>query len=139
GYTASRIEIEANRLCQLQYGYPISVSGLNQERNLIVKGDFGLKDVEPRHRSGVKPVLLVFKLALEQTNRLFLDRDQSPIDQNLVELRLYRGDHLIKNVSKGEVGTVPLEKCSTNRAQRAVVKDELLTDDANVVSRIHLV
>ena len=55
------------------------------------------------------------------------------IDDHLIELRFYVRDDLVEHIAKREIRAVTLEKCPANRADRAVVKNHLLAEDANVV------
>src|SRR5262249_9366752 len=112
------------------------VSCRDKLRDLIVKLDLRLKNIEPRNRPGFETVLLIFELALKKIDGVLLHDDQLAVHDHLVELRLHRCNCLIDYVSKREVSRVPLEKRAANRAERAVVKNKLPAGDLNVVDNI---
>src|SRR5207249_12012006 len=136
GDSARRIKIQAERFGQLQQGDPITVPRRNQLRDLIVKLDLRLENVEPWNGSGFKTILLIFQLTLQQIYRLLLHYDQLAIDDHLIKLRLHRRDDLIDRVSQREVSRIALEEGAANCAERAVIKNQLCSGDLDVVRDI---
>src|SRR4051812_8002930 len=117
GDSAGGIKIETERLGQLQNGDAVIVSRSDQVRDLVRQLNLRLQNVETRNRSRLEPVLLIFQLAFQQQDGLFLNADERPVQNHLIKLRLRRGDHLIEGVAKSKVGAVALKKRPANLAQ----------------------
>src|SRR5438067_2283905 len=114
----------------------MTVPRRNQLRDLIVKLDLRLENVEPWNGSGFKTILLIFQLTLQQIYRLLLHYNQLAINDHLIKLRLHRRDDLIDRVSQREVSRIALEESAANRAERTVVKNQLCSGDLDVVRDI---
>src|SRR5207237_10519653 len=121
---------------QLEHGDAVSVPRRDQLRDLIVKLDLRLENVEPRNGSGFKTILLIFQLTLQQIYRLLLHHDQLAINDHLIKLRLHRRDDLIDRVSQREVSRIALEEGAANCAERAVIKNKLRSCHLAVIINI---
>src|SRR5207302_4618576 len=108
----------------------------DQLRDLIVKLDLRLENVEPRNGAGFKTILLIFELALQKLNRFLLHHDQFAVHDHLVKLRFYIRNRLIDRVSKREVGRIALEEGPANCAERTVIKNQLRSRHLDVVGDI---
>src|SRR6202011_68656 len=126
-----RIEIEPERFGQDQLRDAEIISRGDQLRDLIGKRDLGLEDVESRNGPGFETVLLILQLAFQQLDLLLLHADERFVEDNLIVLRLHRGDNLIDDVAEREVGAVALKEGATNRAKSAVVENQLRAGDAD--------
>ena len=88
--TKSSLEVETERLGQLQLRYAQVVLGSNQLRNLIVQLHVRLQHVEPWNCSRFKPVLLILQLSFQKVDVFLVHADEVTVDDDLVKLGFYR-------------------------------------------------
>src|ERR1700737_4295097 len=120
------IRRNTKRASKRPLGNPIVIASRDQLGNLVLQLALSLENVELRNRARFEPALLILQLALKQVYRLFLNLDQSPIKQYLIELGSNGLNDLIDRVAKGVVSGVFIDSGSTAGSdRRAAIPDQL--------------